>query len=199
MRRVIVGLASLAFLILGSVADAQAQGKLAVLFHGARGGPNDFLIRNQSSFDRAGFSTVVVSSAETGSTAANAAQQRGQRVYFVAMSRGAGRAASAIASGVKPAALVVVSGVYEEAMASLGSPSRLPPTLVVAHAADECPRTSPEKARQFVRWAGGKASIRWISVTGTPVGRKCGARHAHGFFQNDGAAVAAIISFIRSR
>jgi hypothetical protein len=199
MRRVIVGWAGLALFILGSVADAQAQGKMAVLFHGARGGPVDFLIRNQSSFERAGFSTVVVSSAEAGGAAANAARQRGQKVYFVAMSRGAERAAATIASGFKPAALVVVSGVYDEAMAKLGSPTKLPPTLVVAHVADECPRTSPAGARRFVRWAGGKASIRWIKVTGTPAGRRCGARHAHGFFQNDDPAVAAIIGFIRSR
>jgi hypothetical protein len=197
MKQATVRLVGIALLILGSAAEAQAQGKLAVLFHGSVGGPRDFLIRNQSSFKRGGFDTIVVASADAGSAAANAAP--GRRVYFVAMSRGAERAAASIASGVKPAALVVVSGLYDEAMANLGSPARLPPTLVVAHVADECPRTSPAKAKRFVQWAGGRASLRWINVTGTPIGRRCGARHAHGFFQNDGPAVSAILGFIRSR
>jgi hypothetical protein len=104
-----------------------------------------------------------------------------------------------LASGAKVARVVLVSGVYEEAIANLGSPARLPPTLVVHHVADECPLTSPAAARRFVAWSKGKASIRWINTRGVPQGRVCGARHAHGFFQQDGPAVSAILGFIRAR
>jgi hypothetical protein len=200
MKRAFVFLGCLAAIIVTSAeSQAQAQGKFVVLFHGRVGGPRDFLIRNQASFHRAGLETIVVSSAQAGVGAAKAAQQRGQKVFLVGMSRGVPKAASTVASGVRAAGVVLVSGLYEEAMANLGSPARLPPTLVVHHVADECPRTTPGMARRFVQWAGGKASIRWINTRGKPRGRACGARHAHGFFQQDGPAVSAIISFIRSR
>jgi hypothetical protein len=198
MKRTAAIFACVAAVVLGTAAQAQQQG-VAVLLHGARGGPGDFLIRNQGRFDRAGFETVIASTGGEAAAAARAAQQNGRRVVFVAMSRGVPRAAAALASGVKVSRLVLVSGVYEEAMQTLGSPGRLPPTLVVQHVADECPLTSPAKAKRFVGWAKGKASIRWINVRGTPQGRACGARHAHGFFQQDGPAIAVIIGFIRAR
>jgi hypothetical protein len=46
---------------LATEAMAQKGQSVAVLLHGARGGPIDFLIRNQSRFERAGFETVVAS------------------------------------------------------------------------------------------------------------------------------------------
>jgi hypothetical protein len=200
MNRRIALLACWTALVLGAAqTPAYAQGKFVVLLHGRGGGPGDFLIRNQASFQRAGFETIVASSAEAAVSAATGAQQRGRKVFLVGVSLGVPKAATAVASGVKAAGVVLVSGLYEEAMANLGSPGKLPPTLVVHHVADECPRTTPDMARRFVQWAGGKASIRWINTRGEPRGRACGARHAHGFFQQDGPAVSAIISFIRSR
>lgn len=198
MKRIIAGLACMAAVfVVGTAAHAQQQRSMAVLLHGARGGPTDFLIRNQGSFERAGFETVVASTGGEAAAAARAAQQNGRRVVFVAMSRGVPRAAMALASGAKVARTVLVSGLYDEAIQRLGSPARLPATLVVHHVADECPRTTPAAAKRFVAWAKGKASIRWIDVRGAPRGRRCGSRHAHGFYQQDGPAISAILGFIR--
>ena len=46
---------------------------------------------------------------------------------------------------------------------------------------------------------GGKVSLRWITNSGPPAPNPCGPRGAHGFFVQDGAAVSAIIGFIRAR
>jgi hypothetical protein len=74
----------------------------------------------------------------------------------------------------------------------------LPSTLVVHHSQDACRRTSPSDASRFVAWSGGKARIQWINTTGQPSNNPCNAQGAHGFFKQDGPAVSAIISFVKS-
>jgi hypothetical protein len=54
-------------------------------------------------------------------------------------------------------------------------------------------------ARRFAAWSGGRASVRWVNVQGPEVPRVCGPMGAHGFYRQDGGAVAAINGFIRSR
>jgi hypothetical protein len=83
-------------------------------------------------------------------------------------------------------------------MATLGSPDRLPATLVVHHSHDACRRTPPGGAESFVAWARGKARLQWINTTGQPSSNPCNAHGAHGFFEQDGPAVSAIIGFIKS-
>ena len=200
MNRMVMLLGCMLAAGVGSQATAQAQKTVAILLPGAGGAvPQDFLVRNKARFDGAGFDTVVTTSTSGAVAAANAAQQSGRKAVIVGMSRGAPQAASALASGAKVAGVVFVSGVYGEVISNLGSPQVLPPTLVVHHRADQCPLTTPELAERFVRWARGKASIRWINTVGAPDGRPCAPFGAHGFFQQDGPAVAAIVSFIRSR
>ena len=183
-----------------SAAAQKRSAPVAILLPGSGGAhPGDFLIRNKASIERAGIETVVTTSTSGAVAAANAAQQSGRRAVLVGMSLGTTHAASALASGAKVTGVVFVSGNYDDVIAILGSPAVLPRTLVVHHRADACRRTLPEAAERFVRWARGKASIRWITTSGESVGRECGARAAHGFFRKDGPAVSAIIGFVRSR
>jgi hypothetical protein len=44
-----------------------------------------------------------------------------------------------------------------------------------------------------------KARLRWINTGGEASSDPCNAQGADGFFRQDGAAVAAIIEFVRSR
>jgi hypothetical protein len=118
---------------------------------------------------------------------------------IVGMSRGAGDAAAAIAAGARPAGVVLVSGVYARAMAALGTPDKLPTTLVVHHARDICRFTLPGAATEFVAWTRGRATLQWINTEGEPSDNPCNARGAHGFFRKDGPAVAAIVAFVRAR
>ena len=181
-------------------AAAQAQDRVAILMPGAGGGlPNDFLVRNKARIEGAGIRTVMTTSPAQAVTISQAETAKGNKVVLVGMSLGVTHAASALAAGAKVNGAVLVSGMYEEARANLGSPSRLPATLMIHHVADLCPVTSPAIARRFAQWSGGKASIRWIDITGVSEGRYCGAKAAHGFYQKDGPAISALVGFVKGR
>jgi dienelactone hydrolase len=181
-------------------ATAQAQGRVAILMPGAGGGlPNDFLVRNKARIESAGIRTIMTTSPGEAAAISQAETAKGNKVVLVGMSLGVTHAASALAAGAKVNGAVFVSGMYDQASANLGSPSRLPATLMIHHAADQCPVTSPDIARNFAQWSGGKARIHWINVTGVSQGRYCGARAAHGFFQKDGPAISALVGFVKAR
>jgi threonine dehydrogenase-like Zn-dependent dehydrogenase len=177
-----------------------AAADVAILMPGSSGiVPGDFLVRNEANFKRAGIRTILTTSpsAAAQSVAAEAAQKR--KSVIVGMSRGAADAAEALAAGAKPAGVVFVSGVYGRVIPALRSPDLLPATLVVHHSRDICKFTLPGAASEFVAWARGKARLQWINTTGEPSSNPCNARGAHGFFRQDGPAVAAIVAFIKSR
>ena len=191
----------LALTISAMFADsALAQNKVAILMPGSAGAvPNDFLVRNKDRIGGKGVSTVVTTSSSEAASISQAETAKGRKVVLVGMSRGAIDVAAALAAGAKVSGLVIVSGMYREAQARLGSPSVLPRTLLIHNKYDTCKFTLPEFASQFAAWSGGRASVRWINVQGPEVPRVCGPMGAHGFYRQDGGAVAAINSFIRSR
>ena len=201
-------LSALAILLL-SVAAATAQSRSAgaavVLIPGAGGAvPSDFLVRNQEAFARAGLTTAIATSAGQAASAALSLAAQGLTVTLVGMSAGTPTVAEALAAGAPASRVVFVAGTLMPGYAqrsvveALGSPARLPPTLVVHNRNDACRLTPPEAVHDFVRWSGGRARVRWVS-SGHGPGAPCGPMSAHGFFGNDGQAVAAITSFARSR
>lgn len=179
---------------------AYAQGRTVILMPGAGGAtPIDFLVRNQSRIGGAGATVIVTTSSGEAASLSQAEAAKKRKVILVGMSRGTIDVANAIASGAKADGAVLVSGAYDNVRSALGSPSRLPRTLLVHHRNDECSATPPSAAGSFVAWSEGKASVRWISSQGAPVPNPCGPRGAHGFYMRDGAAVSAINGFIASR
>jgi hypothetical protein len=197
MKRIAV-IACLAFSLF--TAPASAQGTVAVLMPGAGGAvPSDFLMRNRSKIEGASIPTVVAVQPGEAVAAVKAQKAKGHKVVLVGMSRGTLFAAAAIKSGARPDALVLVSGIYGGVRGRLGAASLLPPTLIVHHRNDACPKTPPGSVGGFVQWSGGKASVRWIANDGNSPPNPCGPRGAHGFYMKDGAAVGAIVSFIKSR
>jgi len=198
MKKII---AFLAFSISALGADsALAQNKVAILMPGSAGAvPNDFLVRNKERIGGKGVTTVVTTTASEAATISQAEAAKGRKVVLVGMSRGAIDVAAALAAGAKVNGLVIVSGMYREAQSRLGSPGLLPRTLLIHNKYDTCKFTLPEFASQFAAWSGGRASVRWVNVQGPEVPRVCGPMGAHGFYRQDGGAVAAINGFIRSR
>jgi predicted esterase len=179
--------------------DPAAAANVAVLMPGSGGGtPNDFLVRNEGRFRAAGIRTIMTTSPSSAAQLIEAETSQGRKIVIVGMSKGAVDVASALASGARPSGAVFVSGIHSMVMATLGSPGRLPATLVVHHSQDACRRTPPSDASRFVAWAGGKARIQWINTTGQPSNNPCNAQGAHGFFKQDGPAISAIISFVKS-
>jgi hypothetical protein len=186
------------FACLGETSPAAAA-NVAVLMPGSGGiTPGDFLVRNEGRFRAAGIRTIVTTSPSSAAEAVAAEKAQGRKIVMVGMSKGTVDVASALASGARPSGVVFVSGIHSMVIATVGSPDRLPATLVVHHSQDACRRTPPSDASRFVAWAGGKARIQWINTTGEPSSNPCNARGAHGFFRQDGPAVSAIISFVKS-
>jgi hypothetical protein len=183
----------------GPIGEAAAA-NVAILMPGSSGiVPGDFLVRNESNFNRAGVRTILTTSPASAAQSVAAEAAQGRKSVIVGMSRGAADAAEALAAGARPAGVVFVSGVYARAIPALRSPDLLPTTLVVHHSRDICKFTLPGAASEFVAWARGKARLHWINTTGEPSSNPCNAQGAHGFFRQDGPAVAAIIAFIKSR
>ena len=199
LRRLSAFLWLLALAFAGGAGAATAA-NVAVLMPGSSGiVPGDFLVRNQARFEQAGIRTIMTTSPATAAESVAAEAALGRKAVIVGMSKGSVDAAEAIAGGAKPAGVVFVSGIHSRVMATLGSPDRLPATLVVHHSRDICRFTLPADASEFVRWSRGKARLLWINTSGEPSDNPCNARGAHGFFRQDGPAVSAIIGFVRSR
>jgi hypothetical protein len=123
------------------------------------------------------------------------------KVTLVGTSRGTQRAARGVAAGARPARLVLTSGFLSDAsgdrdnaIAILGSPDALPPTLIIHHRHDECGKTAPEGVAPFLAWAGGRARVVWLDG-GTSEGPPCEAFAHHGFNGIDGQVVGVVSGF----
>jgi len=198
MGRNVLLASALALAWVGQTGVAGAA-NVAVLMPGSGGiVPNDFLVRNEGRFRSAGIRTIMTTSPSSAAAAIAAETSQGRKIVIVGMSKGSIDVASALASGARPSGAVFVSAIHSSVMATLGSPDRLPATLVVHHSQDACRRTPPSDASRFVAWSGGKARIQWINTTGQPSNNPCNAAGAHGFFKQDGPAISAVISFVKS-
>src|SRR5215813_11092193 len=192
-------LASVFALACFAEASPAAAANVAVLMPGSSGiVPGDFLVRNEAKIQGAGIRTIMTTSPSSAAQAVATETAQGRKIVMVGMSKGTVDVASALAAGARPSGVVFVSGIHSRVMATLGSPDKLPPTLVVHHSHDICQFTLPSAASTFVGWARGKARVQWINTTGEPSSNPCNAQGAHGFFKQDGPAVSAIVGFIKS-
>ncbi|WP_136659596.1 hypothetical protein [Nitratireductor sp. XY-223] len=156
-------------------------------------------MRNKGAFDRAGFNTLVSSTAKAAAKAARSASNSGQKVFFVGMSIGVIKSSAALGNGAPADGAVFFSGNYQRARSLLKSPANLPPTLLVHHRNDKCPGTTPANVEPFRQWSNGRVEkIVWIKSTGSSRAPPCGAVGAHGFFRKDQQPIAAAIAFIRA-
>ncbi len=169
----------------------------------ARGGNQ--LVRTRAAYAARGFAVLVPDAGIDVAAAVRYMAAIKRPVTLVGTSRGTQRAAEGLAQGARPDALVLTSGflspqsgegVHRSVIALLGSPSRLPRTLVIHHRQDGCKFTSPNGVAPFLKWAGGRAHVIWLDG-GTSVGNPCEARAHHGFNGIDGEVVAAVAAFAK--
>jgi hypothetical protein len=145
------------------------------------------LVRTRHAYAALGLA-VLVADADTDLKSAVDYMAAVQRpVTVIATSNGTRRAAQGIARGARPDALVLTSGFLSpesgatnNMMSILGSPSALPPTLVIHHREDGCAFTKPAGVEPFINWSAGKAQASWLSG-GVDEGDPCQARGHHGF------------------
>lgn len=159
------------------------------------------LVRTRNAYLAKGLAVLVVDADVNLSRAVDYMAAIKRPVTVVATSKGTLRAARGIAAGAKPDALVLTSSFLTDGSGSrqnvasiLGSPRLLPRTLVIAHRRDSCRFTLPAGVEPFIRWAGGKASVKWLDG-GTDSGDPCQARGHHGFDGLDGEVVSAAAGF----
>lgn len=153
----------------------------------------NWIVRTRGAYARAGIASLLLDAGANIGTAVSEGRKIAPRVIVVAMSRGSTRVPSALSS--QPDGLVLASSFLDQIQGQLGSPAALPPTLVVHHRGDSCPRTDAGQVAPFMAWAGNRARLVWISG-GTDEGNPCGNRGHHGFVGREGAVVSAIIGFV---
>ncbi len=159
------------------------------------------LVRTRGKYASAGFAVLVVDAGVNLAAAVRYMAAIKKPVVVIGTSRGTQRAAQGIAAGAKPDALVLTSGFLSpesggqaNVMSILGSPDRLPRTLVIHHREDHCPFTNPAGVEPFIKWAAGRARVAW--VTGGPdIGNPCQAAGHHGFAGLDAQVVGLASAF----
>ncbi len=162
---------------------------------------NNQLVRTRDAYKAQGLAVLIVDADINLAAAVNYMRAIKGPVTVIGTSRGTLRAAAGIARGAKPDALVLTAGFLSPAsggdrhvMGILGSPERLPPTLVIHHRQDGCRYTLPAGVEPFIKWAGGKARVAWLDG-GQTVGNPCQAKSYHGFLGLDGKVVALAAGF----
>jgi hypothetical protein len=163
------------------------------------------LVRTRESYAARGFAVLVPDGGINLKAAVEYMAAIKRPVTLVGTSRGTQRAAVGIARGARPDALVLTAGFlspqsgkgeHRSVIALLGSPSRLPRTLVIHHRQDECRWTSPKGVAPFIAWSSGRARVAWLDG-GTAAGDPCQARSHHGFDGLDSQVVNLVVEFAR--
>lgn len=179
---------------------AGGDGRIGVRADGTIAKQGNQLVRTRKAYAERGFA-VLVPEGDVDVQAAIRLMRKHGPVTVVGTSRGTQRAARAIAAGAKPDRLVLTAGFLSDASGDtdnviniLGSPARLPPTLVVHHRSDQCRKTRPAGVAPFIAWAKGKARVVWLAG-GRSSGRFCGARAHHGFAGIDASVVESVAGF----
>jgi hypothetical protein len=159
------------------------------------------LVRTRGAFAARGLAVLVVDADVSLPAAVSFMRKIKSPVTVVATSRGTLRAARGIAAGARPDALVLTagflsakSGSAQNVVAILGSPARLPRTLVIHHRHDGCRFTRPAGVAPFIRWTAGKARVVWLDG-GMDEGNPCKARAHHGFNGLDARVVSLAAGF----
>ncbi|WP_100965254.1 alpha/beta hydrolase [Bosea sp. FBZP-16] len=164
---------------------------------------DNVLIRNRDAFVAQGYNVLL---AELGTNLPAAVDHMAaikRPVIVVATSMGTHRAAQGLVAGAMPDRLVLTSGLLSKASGSddsvqtiLGTPNRLPRTLVLHHREDRCRLTLPAGVAPFQAWAGGRVQVEWMSGGQTDEANPCRFSAHHGFAGQDDELVARIVKFM---
>jgi hypothetical protein len=162
---------------------------------------NDLLVRTRFAYAERGRAVLVIDAGVDLKLAIDVMRRVKSPVTVIAASRGTLRAARGVAEGAQPDALVLISGILTGASGRspnvaeiLGTPTWLPPTLVIHHRQDTCAIAMPAGVAAFLRWADGRARAVWFDG-GHGGGRPCDVGAYHGFAGLDTRVVSASARF----
>jgi hypothetical protein len=178
------------------------DGPVEIGYDGAiRNMRNDLLVRTRFDYVEHGLAVLVVDTKVDLKLAIDVMRRVEPPVTVIAASRGTLRAAEGLAEGAHPDALVLVSGILTNESGHnanvaeiLGTPDRLPPTLVIHHRQDECGFSRPAGVAPFIKWADGHARAVWLDG-GHNGGDPCDGQAYHGFAGLDAQIVSVAAAF----
>ena len=153
------------------------------------------LVRTRKAYAQQGLASLTIDAGVNVAAAVKYMESVARPVTIVATSRGSLRVAGAL--GAKPAGLVLTSAFLDDVKSAVGSPSALPPTLVVHHQQDGCRKTPPGAVEPFKAWGGSKVRVTWMTG-GRDEGDPCQARGHHGFAGLDGQVAGTVAAFAKS-
>lgn len=172
---------------------------------GARFGKagDNVLIRNRDAFVVHGYNVLLAEFGTNLSAAVDHMAAIKRPVIVIATSMGTHRAAQGLVAGAMPDRLVLTSGLLSKASGSddtvqtiLGTPNRLPRTLVLHHREDRCRLTLPAGVAPFQSWASGRVQVEWMSGGQVDEANPCRFSAHHGFAGQDEEFVARIVKFM---
>ena len=156
----------------------------------------DPLQRAKMKYVGKGFAVLSIDKKTNIRAAVKYASETAKPVYIAAVSSGVRRLGGAIAAPwFRAKKVVLVSGDLDSVREKVGSPDKLPPTLVIHHRLDRCSNTSPKQVDKFQEWGGSKVTVHWMAG-GSNSGDSCGPQSYHGLADLDDEVVNAITSFL---
>ncbi len=156
----------------------------------------DPLQRAKMKYVGKGFAVLSIDKKTEIRAAMKYASESAKPVFIAAVSSGVSRLAGAIAAPwFRAKKVVFVSGNLDSVREKVGSPDKLPPTLVIHHRLDRCSKTLPKQVDKFQQWGGSKVTVHWM-VGGSNSGDSCAAQSYHGLADLDDEVVNTIASFL---
>lgn len=179
----------------GLVLITGGDGRIGIGADGTVANDRNWIVWTRGSYAKAGLASILVDQGASIPAAMAVLRERGaKKIVIVGMSNGTVRALEGLSA--KPDKLVLVSGKLAEVQSGVGSPSALPPTLVIHHRQDGCRGTPPAAVEPFATWAAGRAQVKWTSG-GIDEGDPCRPRGHHGQRGLEGQVVSAITAFAK--
>lgn len=180
--------------------DAPPNAKASLVLLPGDAGLSDVdpLQRARMKYVEKGFAVLSIDQDTAIRAAMRYASETARPVSIAAVSSGVRRLAGAIAApGFRANKVVFVSGNLDSAREIVGSPDKLPPTLVIHHRKDGCSKTSPTQVEKFREWGESKVTIHWMDG-GRNSGDPCGPQSHHGLAGLDDEVVNVITSFLEN-
>lgn len=155
------------------------------------------IVSTRADYRARGIASLLIDAGVSATAAIEYMRRLGVPVTVVGESNGSLRAAGAL--DAHPDGLVLWSGRLQNIQEAIGSPSRLPPTLVIHDPQDRCPLTPPEAVAPFKAWGGGRVRVTWVGGGSPNVWRPCADPDApHRMPGHEHQVASAIASFALS-
>ena len=177
---------------------SSAKASLVLLSGDAGLSDQDPLQRARMKYVEKGFAVLSIDQDTVIRAAMRYVSETARPVSVAAVSSGVRRLAGAIATpGFRARRGIFVSGNLDAVREIVGSPDKLPPTLVIHHRNDGCSKTSPKQVDKFQEWGGSKVTVHWLEG-GSDSGDSCGPQSHHGLAGLDEQVVNTITNFLEN-